>query len=194
MRRESGDAASVNWPAVLSAFCARLRTRSRSYARPNRRFPGRMGEVPGYRRRPGLPVVLAAIDTSGSMEDQILAQIADQIRHIAGLTAVVVAECDAAVQRVYRHAGRIDSVKGRGGTDLRPVFECDFLQRHQVDAVIYFTDGMGPFPASNPGIPTLWVLSGRTPFECPWGWKLRLEPAAPPREPCLRSSSAVPGL
>src|SRR3712207_8113548 len=50
-------------------------------------------------------------------------------------------------------------VAGRGGTDLRPVFEAEFLAEHRPDGVIYFTDGQGPYPQEDPGVKALWVLT-----------------------------------
>jgi predicted metal-dependent peptidase len=82
---------------------------------------------------------------------------------------VTIAECDAQVSRVYPFAGRIDSVVGLGGTDLRPVFAPAFLGAHDIDGVVYFTDGVGPFASDPPPVPTLWVLTKPLAFGCPWG-------------------------
>jgi predicted metal-dependent peptidase len=60
-------------------------------------------------------------------------------------------------------------VVGRGGTDLRPVFEPAFLREHQPDGIVYFTDGCGPYPMEDPGIKTLWVLTSGPRFGCTWG-------------------------
>ena len=51
---------------------------------------------------------------------------------------------------------------GRGGADLRPVFEPAFLAEHR-------PDGEGPYDEQPPGVPTLWVLTKDWPFRCPWG-------------------------
>jgi hypothetical protein len=40
--------------------------------------------------------------------------------------------------------------------------------------VIYFTDGLGPYPEEDPGVKTLWVLSKPMDFACPWGQKAHL--------------------
>ena len=37
------------------------------------------------------------------------------------------------------------------------------------DGIIYFTDGMGPYPEEDPGVRTLWVLTKPRGFGCPWG-------------------------
>jgi predicted metal-dependent peptidase len=82
---------------------------------------------------------------------------------------VIVAECDASVARVYPFAGKIENVVGRGGTDLRPVFDPSILGAHDVDGVVYFTDGDGPFSKEPAPVPTLWVLTKPHTFGCPWG-------------------------
>jgi len=64
---------------------------------------------------------------------------------------------------------------GRGGTDLRPPFDPALLQREGIDAIVYFTDGEGPFSESAPGIATLWVLTSAVNFACPWGERARLQ-------------------
>ncbi|MCU0658684.1 MAG: VWA-like domain-containing protein [Polyangiaceae bacterium] len=167
----------VDWRTALRMFSAQARAPRHSYARPSRRFPARLGEVPGRLYTSRLieqPRLLVALDTSASVETPMLEEIGAQLRELAHLTRFVVAECDAQVHRVYRFPGRLDAVMGRGGTDLRPIFEPTFLKQHQAQGVVYFTDGLGPFPERPPPMPVLWVLSGRDPFPCPWGQQVRL--------------------
>ena len=57
---------------------------------------------------------------------------------------VTVVECDAVVQRTYPYRGRLTSVHGRGGTDLRPAFAAQVLGTVKPDVIVYFTDGDGP--------------------------------------------------
>lgn len=166
--------AAPDWRVELAAFFGSIRERAFTYGRPSRRFPDRIGQVPGRTRASRRQRLIVAIDTSASMDACLLAEIACQIRRIAALAEVTVAECDAAIHRVYAFRGHIDQVVGRGGTDLRPVFASDFLERHRPDAVVYFTDGKGPYPESDPRIPTLWVLSGFDGFACSWGGQIRL--------------------
>ena len=87
---------------------------------------------------------------------------------------VTIAECDVSVARVYPFAGRIENVVGRGGPDLRPVFAPSLLGAHDVDGVVYFTDGDGPYSKEPPPVPTLWVLTKPQAFRCPWGERARL--------------------
>lgn len=167
----------VDWKTALRMFTARQRAPRHTYARPNRRFPGRVGEVPGRvysTREIERPRLLVVIDTSGSMAQRDLDEIARQIRLMTHHALFSVAECDAAVHRVYGFPGRIEAVMGRGGTDLRPVFDEAFRRQHRVEGVVYFTDGDGPFLPQDPGVPTLWVLTSGEPFACPWGQRVRM--------------------
>lgn len=175
----SGPAeAALDWKVALRMFVARSRAPVHTYARPNRRFPGRVGEVPGRSYSPRLidrPHLLVAIDSSMSMSSAELAEIARQLARMGEHARLTVVECDTEIARVYPFTGAIGEVAGRGGTDLRPVFAPDFLGAHKVEGVVYFTDGEGPFPEQPPRVPVLWVLTKAGSFPCPWGEKARLE-------------------
>jgi predicted metal-dependent peptidase len=170
----------LDWRAALAMFAARARAPVHTWSRPSRRFPGRIFEVPGrtWGHRPSdQPRLLVAIDTSLSMTRMELEEIARHLCVLAERAHVTIAECDAAIARVYPFDGRIEAVIGRGGTDLRPVFDPAFLGAHDVDGVIYFTDGEGPFPAAPPPVPALWVLTKPQAFRCPWGERAWLRAA-----------------
>ena len=70
-------------------------------------------------------------------------------------------EVDAKIQKITRLTPLQpleSSVKGRGGTDFRPVFEYIEDLNEDFRFLIYFTDGMGEFPKYKPLIDTLWVM------------------------------------
>jgi predicted metal-dependent peptidase len=162
----------LDWKTALRLFAAPQRRAFTTYARPNRRFRHRVGEIPGriYRPDGARPKrLLVAIDTSGSMTTNELNEIAGELKRLGTQARFTVAECDAMIHRVYPFAGTFADAAGRGGTDLRPVFEPAFLAEHRFDGVVYFTDGEGPYPEHPPGVPTLWVLTKDGPFRCPWG-------------------------
>ena len=58
--------------------------------RPPRRFPELVGIMPGSTRAPGLPRVMAVIDTSGSIAGHLLAQIARELAWMAASHEVVI--------------------------------------------------------------------------------------------------------
>ena len=168
---------AIDWRAALAMFAARTRAPVHTWSRPSRRFPSRIFEVPGrsWAPRPAdNPRLLVAIDTSLSMTKYELEEIARQLVLLGERAHIIIAECDVSVARVYPFDGRIENVVGRGGTDLRPVFAPSLLGTHDVDGVVYFTDGDGPFSPDPPPVPTLWVLTKPQAFRCPWGERARL--------------------
>lgn len=167
----------MDWKTALRLFATPQKKAFTTYTRPNRRFPHRVGEVPGRIRRTDIARpkrLMVVVDTSGSMSTRELNEIAGELRRLGRLAHFSVAECDVVVHRVYPFTGSFQLAAGRGGTDLRPVFEPTFLSEHQPDGVVYFTDGEGPYPQHPPGVPTLWVLTKDWPFHCPWGQKATL--------------------
>lgn len=165
-------AVPFDWRTALSMFVAARRAPAHRWGRPNRRFPARIGEVPGriyVARSIQRPRLLIALDTSLSITDKELAEVARQLRVVAEHVDLVVAQVDTEIAHVGPFDGLLSRVHGRGGTDLRPVFRPAFLGAHEVCGVVYFTDGQGPFPERPPAVPTLWVLSKDEPFLCPWG-------------------------
>ena len=162
----------LDWKTALAMFAAKERAPTHTYSRPSRRFPGRVGEVPGRAWSPRTmtrPRLLVAIDTSMSMSKSELAEVARHVAKVSERAEVTVVECDAEIHRVYPFDGDLFDVQGRGGTDLRPLFEPSFLGARRPDGVVYFTDGDGPFPDEAPPLPVLWVLTKPLDFACPWG-------------------------
>lgn len=167
----------LDWREALTLFSARVRAPLHSYARPSRRFPGRPFEVPGRlyaARSVGYPRLLVAIDTSMSMSSTELIEIARHLVRLGPLASITLVECDAEITSLGPFTGALHEVRGRGGTDLRPVFAPSVLGRVRPDGVIYFTDGQGPFPEQAPPVPVLWVLTKPEAFACPWGSKAKL--------------------
>jgi predicted metal-dependent peptidase len=169
----------VDWKNALSMFVAKTRAPAHTWSRPNRRFPNLVGVVPGRAyasratTRPKLNVV---IDTSQSMLSGELEEIARHLGTIAEHAHITIVECDTECIRSYAFTGALHDIAGRGGTDLRPPFESDFLSRHPADGLVYFTDGDGPFHKQQPSLPVLWVLTKKKKFACPWGertWLVR---------------------
>lgn len=168
----------LDWRDALRMFVARVRAPVHTWSRPSRRFPARIGELPGraYRLRPALrPTLLIAIDTSLSMPEAELAEVARQLRPLSELAQLHIVECDTTITRSYPFRGVVDHVEGRGGTDLRPVFEPSLLRARCADGVVYFTDGEGPYPDRAPPVPVLWILTRPSAFDCPWGERAKLD-------------------
>ena len=155
----AGSAAQLNWKTLLRQQIGAISAPRFSYAFPPRRFPHLIGIVPGRRRISNKPVVLAAIDTSSSLDEATLADISAELTALAHDFSVTVVEVDCKIQRVYRFNCPLKRVIGRGGTSFKPVFDPNFLRRINPNVIVYFTDGEGDAPENPPRMPTIWVLT-----------------------------------
>ncbi len=177
------ESAKVPWQALLAGFISALRPSDYRLYPFNRKHLWRGIYLPAI-GIPGPEHLVVAIDTSASMSDNEIAAILGEIDALrcAWECRLSVIQCDAALQRVqhYEHyeapeftraGGRSGlRIKGRGGTDFRPVFA--WLEDHSgpdtaPDALVYCTDGEGTFPERAPHIPVIWLLS--SPVSVPFG-------------------------
>ena len=165
---DSGPRGELNWARVLREAFPQRRQVQPDYLRPNRRFPKRVGEIPGRRRRPPKPKLLVGIDTSGSMSSEALGRVAREIRRLARHATLTLAECDAAIHRIYPLVGPLGPFVGGGDTNFVPVFD-EARSARRFEGLIYFTDGKGNLPKTAPSVPTLWALTHSDPFHPTWG-------------------------
>lgn len=106
-------------------------------------------------------------DTSGSMTEKHLMKAADELEGIFSSfesCKVRVMACDAAIHSdeiwegyssLKEDVAKMKKMfKGGGGTDFRPVFEC---QEEDTTVLIFFTDGYGEFPAVVPPYDVIWI-------------------------------------
>jgi predicted metal-dependent peptidase len=172
---------TIDWTAQLRRYTGQVLEIRPVYTRPPRRFPEMVGILPGQSRQANRPKVMAIIDTSGSITSELLNQINGELTRLAKKHTVTVVECDCVIHRVYPYK-LLTSVCGRGGTDLRPPLERDFLRKHKPDIIVYFTDGYGEAPARSPVVPVIWCLlpGGRIP--APWGRVVRTNPPSSGRK------------
>ncbi|MFM7065843.1 MAG: DUF2201 family putative metallopeptidase [Gammaproteobacteria bacterium] len=111
--------------------------------------------------------VVFALDTSGSMKEETLACLIGELRSFreAFPCRITLLQADTVVreERRFEAMDGLDvpprlPIKGRGGTDFRPVF--DWVRANVPEAVVlYATDGVGAFPAKPPHNPVLWLLT-----------------------------------
>lgn len=174
-----GDKAGrLDWRRLLRRYVGEVLAPRPAFDRPPRRCPELVGVLPGVRRLATSASVVAVIDTSGSIGDDVLEQIDGELRRMSRTHTVHVVECDCAIHRVSRRASRLGTVIGRGGTDFRPPLEPHFLRKLRAGIVVYFTDGDGPAPDRAPPVPVVWCLvpGGQTPAT--WGRVIPMHPAA----------------
>ncbi len=171
---EPSGRGSIDWARVLARAFPRRRVVHPDHRRVNRRFPHRLGEVPGRARRPPRPRLLVGVDTSGSMGPEVLGRVARELRRLGRVARVTVVECDATVLRVYGLGASPGVFLGGGDTDFAPVFERARADGGRHEGVVYFTDGKGEGPSQPSSLPTLWVLTNDDPFEAVSGMVVRL--------------------
>lgn len=173
VRRFSPKPTRVPWQRVLRRYVDAALTRDDlDPRRPSRRWLAEGAWVPGPSgERVGSMVV--ALDTSGSMGPETLAQAAGEIRALAAqVQQLHVVVADARVQEVvdldgieaWLKAGRF---RGGGGTSHVPVFEWVARQGLRPDVFIGLTDLYSAFPSRTPPYPVLWVtprVHGKPPF------------------------------
>lgn len=192
---EVGTERTVSWQELLSRFVSGLRRDDYRLFPPNHKHLWRGLYLPSV----GVPAprhLVVAVDTSGSMSTEQLSQVFGEIDALRSTfeCRITVLQCDVVIQHVEDHEpweelapvapnGARRTVYGRGGTDLRPPFAWIEEQNERngelPDAIIYCTDGFGPFPTDPPdGVHVLWVLTHSGVEDTPFGTQVRL-PEAP---------------
>ena len=173
----------ISWQTILKKYIGTIPTgKHKTRSRLNRRQPERF-DLSGEVDEKTLKIVVA-IDTSGSVEDEEIARIFNEIFEILARRKhdITVIECDAAVQRVYKAKTPADikkKVKGRGGTLFTPVIDYINNHRYYRDALlIYFTDGFGEDSIPRPlTYRNIWVVFDNPDdlsLEEPYGIKIKL--------------------
>lgn len=153
-----------------------------TYARISRRQAASRSIVLPALRRP-VPDVAVVVDTSGSVDDGLLAQALGEIDGILasqGINdgSVTVVATDADVQSIgrVRHA-RDAHLAGGGGTDMTVGIDAAMQQRPRPHLIIVLTDGFTPWPAEPVPVPVVAALLGRTRADLPETpiWVTRVE-------------------
>ncbi len=126
-----------------------------TYARPNRRASSTPGILrPGWRRQN--PTVACVIDTSGSVDEEMLGRALGEVEGAVvalgvGGSDLTVLTCDAAVHTVARlRRARDADLVGGGGTDLRVALAALDTLRPRPTLAVVFTDGYTPWPDAPP--------------------------------------------
>ena len=171
----------ADWRAVLREFVSSHAKNDYSWTRPNRRFLAQGLYLPGLRSEELGDVVLA-VDTSGSIGEQLLGAFAAEANAVLASfdCTVTVLYHDTEVQKVqtWRSADGplvLDPVGG-GGTSHACVF--DWLTRSGLDpaCVVCLTDLDTEFPPTAPAVPVLWAVPGVTSRDPPFGRLVSLAP------------------
>lgn len=132
-----------------------------------------------YREGDQIREFVIALDTSGSISQEHLRRFLESTLSILreGETLhrkirLYILQCDAQLQNVIRIDAeqqlrtlpRELTIYGGGGTDFRPVFEYLAQLREEgalqgPDGLLYFTDGLGTYPAQPPACQTAFIFT-----------------------------------
>ena len=139
-----------------------------------------------------------AIDTSGSVSGDLVQAFVQKTYNIlqstnsfASKVHIRIIQCDREVREDVKITSAADfdeylknmTLKGFGGTDFRPVFDhVEKLRKSReftnLRGLIYFTDGLGTFPAQKPDYETAFIFlrEDDAPRVPSWAIRLVLEP------------------
>lgn len=153
-----------------------------TYRRPSRRAAALPDVILPSLRQP-LPTVAVVIDTSGSMSDDMLAQVLGEVAGLlssvgVGRNRLQVVCCDARAYRAQKVvSAREVRLLGGGGTDMGAGLAATVDLKPRPDLVIVLTDGHTPWPAEPPGrakvIVGLMDQSGQVPD---WATSVPIDP------------------
>jgi predicted metal-dependent peptidase len=168
----------VSWRDILREFITERSRTEYSWLPPNRRYVHQGLYLPSRDSRE-LGDIVVAVDTSGSVSDEILEAFAAEVNGIvedARPSRLHVAYCDTKVHRSEVYEPDDTPIKmevdGRGGTSFHPVWE--WIEENGLDpaCAVYLTDLDSPRFGSEPPYPVLWVSTLKT--YAPFGEVVRL--------------------
>jgi len=174
---EAALAAQVSWRALLAQYLTQAARDDYTWQRPSRRE----GEFiwPSLRSHAG--DIYVAIDVSGSVTDADLAAFLGELNALKGTLAVRITlfACDTTLAEgapwIFEPWDELRlprQFSGGGGTAFTPVFDWIAQAGQRPDALVFFTDADGEFPASLPHYPVLWLVKGKA--LVPWGQRVQL--------------------
>lgn len=155
----------VDWASQFRNLVTAMTRPDYSFSRPNRRFMHQGLYLPGYIPNP-VGHVVVPIDTSGSIDDDILKVFASEVKGMFDesiITKLTLIWADAAVQHVQVFEEGDELVfepKGGGGTAFSDTFR--YIEEHCEDVAmtIYLTDLEVSDFGEEPDHPVVWAVYG----------------------------------
>jgi len=174
----------VDWTDRLYALATEPMRDDHSWRRPARKFIGQGLYLPSCIKIDGLRKIIFAVDTSGSMDTELLVQAWSEIVSVVqdcDVDELIILDVDAGINNVRRFS-KDDlpnslEVMGRGGTAFEPTFDWVVENDEDPAVLIYFTDMYGSFPKYEPDYPVIWVNYGGKGggMDCPFGEVIDIE-------------------
>lgn len=165
------------WRMLLARYMTITARDDYTYMRPSRRegaaiFPS---------LRSAQLEIVVALDTSGSISDEEIAQYLSEINALKGQlrARITLLAGDAKlaaegpwIYEPWEEFKLPQELTGGGGTSFKPVFEYVDREMQQPDLLVYFTDAAGEFPEQVPYFPVVWLVKGKR--KVPWGQRIQL--------------------
>jgi predicted metal-dependent peptidase len=165
------------WRMLLARYMTITARDDYTYMRPSRRegaaiFPS---------LRSAQLEIVVALDISGSISDEEIAQCLSEINTLKGQlrARITLLACDAKlaaeapwIYEPWEEFKLPQELTGGGGTSFKPVFEYVDREMQQPDLLVYFTDADGEFPEQMPYFPVIWLVKGKR--KVPWGQRIQL--------------------
>jgi predicted metal-dependent peptidase len=160
----------INWRNILRQFYGTHMSpdRESTRKRPNRRT----GYIHPGSRRLMLDRHLVAVDTSGSIGSDLLAEFLATINQMTDYVPIDLMQCDCGVTDTPRPFDRRKcqfEFKGRGGTSFDPIMEVANERRYK--SVVILTDGAAS-ECLKPNAQVVWVLPAGNEPPVPWGKRI----------------------
>lgn len=153
------------WRNILRRFMTEKCNDDFSWKRGNRRFIAQGLYLPSRLSDDAMGEMVVVIDTSGSIGQKELTEFGSEVKGIVDEvrpSKVRVIYCDARIAHIDEFGPNDElefAAHGGGGTDFRPPFA--WLEENQIvpRALVYLTDGYGPFPEQEPDFPVMWAIT-----------------------------------
>jgi predicted metal-dependent peptidase len=167
----------VNWKAVIQEMVVSNSRNDYSWVKPNRRYVQSGFMLPSL-EKPEVGDIVVGIDTSGSMSERDLQEIASELQSILSTynTKIFVVYWDTKAYPHEEFESGDDCVSlkmiGGGGTDIGSFFNYIYKHDFEPSMVLCFTDGYvgNTFPKKKPDCRTLFVLNQKNEsFNAPFG-------------------------
>lgn len=164
-----------NWARVLALAAQRELRRRFTWRRPNRRTAAIGVLTPGMEHE--RPEVVVYVDTSMSMNDELLNEALTEVAEILRVARSTLILGDAEIYYVgkLRREELSKIPMQRGGTDFQVLFERIEKEKLKPQLLIGFTDLDGPFPDKAPGFPVIWCRASTSGTEAPWGQIIQMQ-------------------
>jgi predicted metal-dependent peptidase len=150
----------LSWVDVLHRYLDANTRQEESWSKPNKRYAPQW-YLPSVESK-RISSLTVAIDTSGSINDELLKSFLSEIEYINQTIRpdnLTILDCDYRIHNIHEIDSN-DSIldlkfSGGGNTSLKPPIE--YCKTHGTNLLVYFTDLYANPITEDPGFPILWI-------------------------------------